>query len=483
MATTDPAVDLSKFRRTISLSIGGGGYGRLTMALELHTIAQLGYGLDPRSVPVVALQLMETCPAVYLAKRTVTGIIRRPDLYSVEHPDPKIKAETEAWLWPILPDLLSGAAAGFDYGSVVCVLDWERRTLRFQVPTSTDPTKPRAKTVVDHTHYAAAYEVHPDETTYELDQAGKIAGVQTGGGRYGADRIAPWVWDPEFGSVCGTGAKRRAWRPYCQFLIDSLLRDKFLERSVDSPKLVFTPSGTVEIDGEDKEISDHVVDLMMEVRGGGFVPLPGVRYDGDKGERKYAVEQLEVSGDAAPVFDQALNRTEADIFIAYLVSPTLSGGLDDVGGAASKTLDGMLREHIEDIACYAAGGLTRLVGIVHRANYGEDVEPPTVAYTDVGKAAARKIMLSVLQLANTAARGEVALMTNMPVLLDKLGIPLREPPLDPFTQPDPSGAEPGRKPEPAGDREGRREDAATENGEEDTGDEDVDHEERTEQAE
>lgn len=479
----EPAVDLSKFKRTAG-TLMASSYGRFTVALELHTIAQLGYGMDPRTVPVSALQLMNTCPAVYFARRTITGIIRRPDLYTVKHDDPKVVAETEAWLWPLLPRLLSGAVAGFDYGSVVCVLDWERRTMRIEVPTSDDPSKKRNKTLVDHTHFAKAYEVHPDETQWELDAAGEIVAAQAGTNRYNADRIAPWIWDPELGEVCGQGAKRRAWRSYCEWLINTLLRDKFLERAVDAPKIAYTPSGKTTVDGVEWEIPDYVVNLLMEVRGAGIVPLPGVREDAGKGERKYAVEKLDVNAGAADTFDEALNRNEADIFIAYLVSPTMSGGLDDVGGAASKTLDGMLREHIEDIACYVASGLTRLVEIVHRANYDPDkVAPPEVAYTDVGKAAARKTMLAVLQLANQAARGEVALRTNMPALLDKMGIPLREPPLDPFdpaTDPSAGGA-PGPGRDPNGDREGRREDAETESGEEDTGGEDVDEEERTEQ--
>jgi len=188
--------------------------------------------------------------------------------------------------------------------------------------------------------------------------------------------------------------------------------------------------------------------------------------------------------DRAEVWEQALNRCEADIFVAYLVAPTMSGGLDDVGGAASKTLDGLLREHIEDLANYVAAGLQRVVQIVHRANYGEGVELPEVISTDVGKAAARKIMQEVLRLANASARGEIALVANIPAVLDRLGIPLRDPPLDPFADsaPAPGGAV-GRPLDPNSDREGRREDAETEEGEEDTGDpEESDGEEREEQT-
>jgi hypothetical protein len=486
VSSTETEVDLKKFTRSTA-TLMAPGYGRYSLALELHSVAQLGYGMDPRGVPVAALQLMNTCPAIYFAKRTITGIVRRPDLYSVKHDDPKIVAEVEAWLWPLLDRLLSGAASGFDYGTAVVVLDWERKTLRIEVPSSTDPTATRNKTLVDHTHYSKAHEVHPDQTTFEVDPAGEIVAVRTEGGRYNADRVAPWVWDAEFGELQGQGAKRRAWRPYCEWLINTLLRDKFLERSVDPPKVAFTPGGkTEDSDGNPVNIPDHVVSLLMEVRAMGIVPLPSVREDAGKGERKYAVEQLPVNAQAGQTFDEALNRNEAEMFISYLVAPNMSGGLDDVGGAASKTLDGMMREHVEDLATWIARGLTRLVEIVHRANYDPTVVPaPWVEATDVGKAAARKIMLSVLQLANAAGRGEVALRTDLPKLLDKLGIPVRVPPLDPFEEPAAPTAhgEPGPDRDPTGEREERREDATTEEGEEDTGGEEADGEERTEQPE
>lgn len=477
----DPEVDLSKFKRTTLGGLAAAAYGRFSLSMEVHAIAQLGYGMDPRVVPVHALRLMNTHPAVYFARRTITGIIRRPDLFSVKHEDPRIVAEVEAWLWPLLGRLLSGAAAGFDYGSAACVLDWERSDLRFAVPSSTDPTAKRAKTIARHTHFAKAHELNPEECSFLLDEQGEIIGLQTALGAFGADRVAPWIWDAEFGEVVGQGAKRRAWRAYCEYLILSVLRDKYLERSVDAPRIVFAPEGKVTVDGEEWDIPAYAAFLSDELRGSGSAGFPSIT--DDKGVRKYAVEPL-VLPDRHQVWEESLNRCEADIFVAYLVAPTMSGGLDDVGGAASKTIDGLLREHIEDLANYVAAGLTRIVGIVHRANYGDDGAAPEIVPTDVGKAAARKIMQEVLRLANASARGEVALRTDIPALLDKLGIPLRDPPLDPFAQPDPSAQETGRPEQATSDREDRREDAETVEGEEDTGDpEESDGEEREEQTE
>lgn len=469
-------VDLSKFRRTSTVTMAG-SYGRYTLGAELHTIAQLGYGMDPRHVPVAALQLMFTNPAVYLAWRTISGIVRRPDLWSVRHRDPRVRAEVEAWLWPLLPVLTAAMARAFAYGTVAVVLDWERRTLKIVAPGPKG--KERTKTLKMHTHFARAFEVHPDLTTFELDVQGSVVSVSVQGARYAANRAHVWTWDGEFGSLVGQGALRRAWRPYCEHLILTLLRDKYLERSVDSVRVSYSPEGEVTVDGTTYQINEYVGTLIDSARGSGSINLPSVR--DATGNKKYELDTLEVP-DRADVWDQALNRCEAEMFVAFLVAATLSGGLDDAGGAASKTLDGMLREHVEDLATWGAVGLSRIVQLVHAANHGPDDEPADVAATDVGKAAARKIFQEVLRLANSASRGEVALCANIPVLLDKLGVPLREPPLDPFDGEDPSAAEPGRDREPGSERDDRRDDARSEDGEEDTGGEEVDGDEREEQA-
>lgn len=471
-------VDLSKFRRTGGMQLMavpiGLGHGRLTVQAELHTIAQLGYGMDPRSVPVSALQLMSCNPAVYLAERTISGIMRRPDLYSVRHDDPRILAEVEAWLWPLLPALTAAAARGFAYGTVAVVLDWERKTLRVLVPSGSG--KPRNKTLQDHTHYRAAFEAHPDECEIELDEQGLVASVRVIGGSYSAERAQVWAWDPEFGSPLGQGARRRAWRSYCEHMLLTVLRDKYLERSVDSPRVAFVPDGTITVDGVVYEIPDYVNMLLEELRGSGSVALPGKR--DASGNRLYEVDTLEIP-DRADVWDQALARAESEIYRAYLVSPKLSG-VDDAGGGESRTIEGMLREHVEDLANWVAEGLTRLAQIVHSKNYDSDkVEPPEIVATDVGKQQARKIMQEVLRLTNAAPRGEVSLRTDVPALLDRLGIPLRdEPPEFPEGWGDEGGDEVGRPRDPMGDREQRREDAETEQGEDDTGGEDVEREER-----
>lgn len=487
----DESIDPRPFKRGGPRVVMAQG-GRYTSAFELHALAQLGYGMDPRSVPIEALRIMgSTCPAVYPAERTITGIIRRSDLFSVKHEDPKIVAETEAWLWPLLPRLLGGCARGFSYGTVANVLDWERRTLRTSV-RNVKTGKVRSRTSVDHTHFARAFELHPDYTSFGIDEQGEIVTLDAaasmsigalgragaGSRTYDATRVAPWIWDPEFGEVVGQGARQRAWQPYCTYLIVRLLRDKYLERSVDSPRIVFAPEGKITIDGVETTIPEYAVQLLMDLSGSGAIGFPSAT--DAQGKEKYRVQTLDLP-DRGSVWAEALDRAAGEVYQAYLVPPPMAGALEDAGGAATKALDGMLREFIEDLALFGAAGLTRLVHIVHAKNYDPaEIDPPDVVATDVGKAAARKIYMEVLRLANSAARGELSMRTDVPALLDKLGIPLREPPLDPFAEKDPSGEEPGRPRKQDGEREERREDSPTQEGEEDTGGDDVEREERPE---
>lgn len=474
-ATPTPEVDLSAFRS----GLGGPGLsGPATVPLsgprasfllgaEAHVVAQLGYGLDPRRVPVQALQLMSSNPAVYLAERIVTGVIRRPDLFSVRHDDPAYRAEVEAWMWPLLPRLASSAARAFAYGASAVVLDWGRKQLLVRAPQPDEDelaagaVEPAPGTMVatpPRTVFVRVVEAHPDLTGVDLDVLGEQVAVRVGGQAVGIDRAHVWSWDAEFGELVGQGARRRAWRDYCEHLIVTLLRDKYLERSVDPVRKGRAPDGKTTVDGVTWEIPGYVAYLLDTARGSGQVVLPSKR--DEHGEFIYDFELLEVSADRAQVFSDALNKIEANLLLAYLVAATFAGNNAEAG--ANQVLDGLLRDHVEAIATMVAQGLTRLAGIVHRANYPATVAEPEIVATDVGKATARKIYLDVLRLVTQSAQGEVAVRTDVPKLLDKLGVDVREEDDAPESATTPAANAPGqvgRPADPFGGRQDRRESA------------------------
>lgn len=452
-ATSAP--DLAPFVRAHLGLLGG---GRLSGVLEGWAMTHGAQHTDPRLVPLEALRAMGSHPVVYLAERTIGGIVRRPDLYYVRHTDKRIVRETEAWLWPLLPDLLAAAAHAFAYGSVPVVLDWGRRDLRIQVPS--EDGRVRSRRLPLHTHYVAAHEVWPGDVEVEADRDA-LRALRHGGRRYAADRAHLFVWDREFGGFEGQGARRRAWRDFVTSLGVSVLQVQYLERSVDSPRVVWAPPGTQPVDGQDVPTTDYVATLLRALRGSGAVAFPSVR-DG-LGNRRYDLETLDVP-DRGDVWDQAMNRYDGGILKAYLVPPSLTG-VEDLAATGARVLDGMLREFIQDLAQFAADALTRLVRIVHAMNHDPAaVEPPDVLAYEI-PASIRKLYLEVLRLVGAAQTGEPAsAWVDVPALLDQLGVPLRTSPLAIQPTTDAPGAPTGRPRDMAGEREERREAARTAEG-------------------
>lgn len=473
MTTEAPPTDLSPFVRSNAQAIVA-GYGHLTWRLELATLAQLNHGVDPRAVPAEALRVQKTHPVIYVADKTVTGMIRRPDLFSVVHDDPAIVAEVEAWMWPLLDEILAAAARGFSYGAVAVVFDVERDDLVLEVPTK-DGEKTRKKTVVRFTRFSDAFEAHPDNTQVECAPNGKWQALVVDGKRYDRSRCHLWSWDPEFGEVCGQGALRRSWRAWCEDQILALLETKYLERSVDSPRKVRAPSGPVTTADGTTSAIEHTMAIASGLRGGGVAGLPSER--DENGNPHYDIEAMDLP-DRSNVWFRARDRRGKEMMLAFLAAPSLSG-LDDTGDA--KTLDGLLRDYVEQLATWCATGLTRIAGLVHTANHDPKKDlPPEIVATDVGKTAAKKMLKELLAMANQQPAGEVAQVLDVPTVLDRLGAPVRapedapapmEPPAGPVASTGPGGGQepPGPDKDGTAEREDRRERAKTDAGEEDTG--------------
>lgn len=456
LGQVEPSPDLGPFVRA-NLALAAGG--RVTQALEGWIVSRISSARDPRLVPLASLQAMGSHPVVYLAERTISGIMRRPDLYYVRHPDKRVVRETEAWLWPLLPAFLAASARAFAYGSVPVIFDWGREDLRIEIPREAGGT--RNKTLVGHTHYVAAHEVWPGDVEVEVDGDALVA-VLHGGRRYAADRACVLRWDPEFGSWTGQGARRRAWQDYCQSLAISLLQARYLERSVDSPRVAWAPPGTQRVGGEELSTIDHVSQLLIALQGSGVLTFPSTR--DANGNKRYELDTLEVP-DRKDVWNQALNRYDGGILKAYLVPPSLTG-IEDLAAAGAKILDGMLREFIQDLAQFAADQLTAIVRVVHAVNREPaKVPPPEILAYEV-PAAIRKLYLEVLRLVGAANTAEpAAAWVDVPALLDQLGVPLRTAPLPVERSP----GQDGRPRDVTSDREARREDARTPDGEDAVG--------------
>jgi len=451
-------VDLAPFVRTGALA-GAFGGAAPSRALEGWVTGHLAQPSDPSRVPLSALRAMGNHPVVYLAERAIGGVVRRPDLYYVRHADKAVVREVEEWLWPLLPVLLGACARAFSYGSVPVVLDWGVSDLRLEVPR--DAGGVRNKTLFDHVHYAAAHEVWPGDVDLEVD-GDRLLAVRVGDDRYGGERAAVFRWDPEFGEWTGQGARRRAWRDFLKSTSTEVLQGQYLERSVDSPRVVWCPPGTVPGEGRDLPTTEYMAQLLLRLKGSGVLSLPSSR--DPNGHKKYEIETLDLP-DRKDVWNLALNRYDGGILEAFLVPPSLAG-VEDLAATGARVLDGMLKEFIQDLATFAAQQVTALVRTVHAMNHDPArVPPPDVCAYEV-PASIRKLYLEVLRLVGAANRQEApADWVDVPALLDQLGVPLRTAPL-PSTGPGASrgegtGGPPGRPPDLTGGRDARRDAART----------------------
>lgn len=472
------ALDFTQFERALAQAFGNslGFVNRLSSALEPFARGRLDHKVDPRLVPFSALRTMGTHPMVYLAERSITGMLRRTELYSISHPDPRVVAETDGWLRPLLPVLLGAAARAFAYGSVPVVFDWGMQTLRVEVdlPGANDPTV----TFPSHTHYTRAYEIAPVEVSLDLEPNGELRAVGTISGVFPANRAHVFVWDGEFGEWAGQGARRRAWRDYVKSIVVDVLQARYLERSVDSPRKAFAPVGKSKGKGEtaEEENVKRIGRLVTALIGSGVIALPDDR--DDLGNRRWDVETLDLP-DRSSVWTSALNRYDGRILLAYLVSPSLAG-LEDMSASAGRVLEGMLSEFIQDLVEWVAENLTKIVEIVHCVNHDPRLVPaPVVKGGDV-PAAVRKTLLEVLKLAVQVRGGTALAALDVDRILDTIGAPTRPPSVEPTPSPGgapaPSEAPPGPPARPPGRprdatsaREARREGARTPEGEEATG--------------
>ena len=112
--------DMSGFK-TQALGIGGSTLSSLGQTVS----RQIGPAHVPAHAPWDHIEAMGLDPVIYLGESAATAPVRDPRLYYCSHADPKVKAETEQWLYPLLPDLTTACARSYAWGSVPFVLDWD----------------------------------------------------------------------------------------------------------------------------------------------------------------------------------------------------------------------------------------------------------------------------------------------------------------------------------------------------------------------
>lgn len=484
-------VDFSEFMRT-SWTSG------LT-ANDVISLGSIGMGCRPDTQPdqlhPIVLDGMGFHPLVYMGESMRAGPSSDPDLYFFRG-DERACAEMEACFRPLLTGqrapLLEQIARGAAYGSVPIVLDYGTKDLTIKVPGKKDGEVTRNRNLPGHTHYVRSHEVWPGDC--ELMVSGdKLIGVRTAGAEYGGEdldnpglaRAFLALWDPKPGQnpAClwrGQGSRRRAYKDWLEEGMARLWEIRAIERGVDLPRVGYAPEGKLKINGQEIDAIKLMRAQIMSLRNGSALVLPNTLLADNTPAFKIDVLKATVQHQ---LLQYAIDSRGARILLASLNPSRLD-----------KATEEQFMDSVQRVCDFSAATLTRMVNTVLRLRYGDAAPFVQVKANDIPKRKL-KVALEVFRAVSNAVQhlpdgrtvtpGE---LVDGPELLKQIGImdrPIGEaahkPTPAPTTFP-PAGGAPsgqvGRPTDTAGEREERRDAAETVEGEEDTGGEDVEREER-----
>lgn len=460
----DPAPDYSDFRRA---NFSGMTSGDL-MFLGSQALGQIGPGTPPALVPWHILDVMAFDPVVYLGEQAVAAPLRDASLYYVKHGDSSVVAETEGWLRPLLPILLPMITRAIPYGLAPIALDWEAEDLT--VTVKREGKAPRRQRFPAHQHYATAHDLHPGGTSLRV-AGDRLVSIEAEGQTFNSDRAFVPVWDQAFGGWQGNASRRRAYPDWFEKQHVRLWRGRYLERSVDPPRIGYAPKGKVDIGGTQYSATNLLRAAVMALKNGGVGILPNTR--DEAGNFAWQVEAMKLP-DVSSIWDKSLDRCDSNILIASLVPPT-TAGITEGTFAGGRIPNDLHVELVEGAGSWVAEVLTRIVGVVHRVNRGTSSEAPRVIARELPRAKVQRLMelyKSAATIKRKVGEGQEVSLAELidESILDELGVARR--PTDEAARPVGEAPEVGGAP-PArdlmSDREERRNNAATPEGEQATG--------------
>lgn len=442
------------------------GAGGAVHALERWVDHQVTAKTRADLIPNYVLRRMGVHPMVYLAEFAITGLARRPNLFHVKTSDDVARAETEEWMWKILPQLVPQICRAYVFGTCPIVIDWRVGEFKFEGPTK-GKGEARQYTRKGFVWPVASHDLWLDEVGVVSPDGRTFAGIEYGDTRYPPGRSMLSIWDRQFGSWIGESARRRAASPWLKSLVFELLQAQYLERSVDPPRVIKAPSGTVK-DSKGKEVSVQklVRSIFASLRNAGVASLPSDLGSDDKA--RYEIQVMDLP-DRSDVWLHALNRFDEQILTAYLVPPGITGVQDVMSGGGARVTENLFGAFLEILLEFLAGELTQLVEWCWEKNHLTGA-PPEILPNRLPERM-QKLYLEVLKLVGGERVGQVI---DVNALLGQLDVAIRADAGeaeaaggDPGSGP--GGRPPGRPRDATGEREKRREDAESPEGQDDTG--------------
>ena len=446
------------------------------------TMRQVGEFTPPDRVPWIVLLAMAYDPWVHLGEELFAAPLRDPAGYFLEHPDDAIRLEAEAWLTPIAPELLSVGLRAAGWGCAPMILDWYAEDLTIEVPSKTAGADPRNRNLSAHQHVGGiVHDLFPGdiEPTFKSD---RLVSIRWDGETYRSSQAFMPIWGRQHGGWHGQGSRRRAYKSWWRGEWESIMQGRWLDSSVDPPRVVTAPLGTVEIDGVPYRASDIAASAIQALQGGGTAVFPpGVEKESK--ERTWSVTPMQLP-DVSDTWHKALTQRAVEKLVASYVPPAAGGVASPSAAGAKAATDPfvtLLRSASEWVARHV---LQPVVDAVHEINHGRKYRAPRVAARELPEIKIKRlteIFRAIALQPRKAGEGkEVTLAELVGVdILKDLNLPTRSESeaAREKAAPAPPGA-PGRPRELQGDRETRRENSPTNEGEDDTGGENIDRQER-----
>lgn len=459
---------------------GVGGFMPVSASAALvysaTALGRIGEFTHPSLVPWIVIEAMGYDGWVNLGEQILAGPLRDQTLYFLEHHDTGLKAEIQACLDRLMFDLLEVGTRALAWGCMPFVLDPTVEDL--WVPPSSGSSDTQAKALAGHQHFAPiVHDLLPSDVF--VDQKGdRLEWLRYGAARYPATRAFAPSWRKIAGRWEGIGSRRMAYLAWYRAELDELRQARWLDRSVDPPRVGRAPLGTVEINGQQVRCIDIMSSAATAVKGGGVAVFPAV-YDKD-GNPVWSLEPMQLP-DVSDVWHKALTQRNADKLVASMVPPSSAG----IGsGQAARVPETAFTEIMRSASEWVAEKVVQpVVDQIHVLNHAKGYAPRVRARELPAIKVKRltEIFRAVAAQPRRSGKDKEVTLAELvdEQILDDLNV-ARRATKDAERAPREVGAgnAAGRPRELQGDREKRREDSETIEGEDDTGGDNVDRDER-----
>jgi len=352
-------------------------------------LGEIGQHATGASASWAVMEAMGFDPVIAVGEFAARAPALDADLYYLVGGDPGVLAEVESWLRPLLPRLVEIVTRAVAWGVAPLAMTWD--VAGASVVVERPGARPRRKTIAARPYFCGVEDLHPARTQV-VHKGRELLALSHDGQDYRTDRAFLPIWDRQHGSWCGIGTRRLAYAAWKEELFVVLQRGRYLERSVDPPRVGRAPLGVVKIAGEDVPCTEVVSRGLAALRNGGATGLPSTT--DEKGNPLWGIDVMQLPERSA-VWERALDRTAARKLLACYTPPT-NVMADAATHSGARTPQQVFSDATQHVANFTASVLTRVVATAVYYAWGADVAAPAVRAREI-PTTKRKVLMDVFR--------------------------------------------------------------------------------------